>query len=86
MKRLGAFLRQSLTYDRGSEKARPDDLASRLKLKIWFADPNAPWQRGSNENTKGLLRQFMPKGTDLSSVSQTQLNDIARLDTETFAL
>ena len=79
MKTLPAFLRQSLTYDRGSEMACHQELAKRLKLDIWFADPYAPWQRGSNENTNGLLRQFLPKGTDLSTVSQTQLNDIARL-------
>jgi len=79
MKKLPAFLRESLTYDRGSEMARHEELARRLKIDIWFADPYKPWQRGSNENTNGLLRQFMPKGTDLSSVSQTQLNDIARL-------
>ena len=79
MKKLPAFLRQSLTYDRGSEMARHAELAERLKIDIWFADPYAPWQRGSNENTNGLLRQFLPKGTDLSEVSQTALNDIARL-------
>lgn len=79
MKRIPAFLRESLTYDRGSEMACHEALAKRLKLKIWFADPYAPWQRGSNENTNGLLRQFMPKGTDLSTLSQTHLNDIARL-------
>ncbi len=79
MKKLPAFLRESLTYDRGSEMACFNQLAERLKLDIWFADPHAPWQRGSNENTNGLLRQYLPKGTDLSQVSQTQLNDIARL-------
>ncbi len=79
MKKLPAFMRESFTYDRGSEMARHEELARRLKLDIWFADPYAPWQRGSNENTNGLLRQFLPKGTDLSTVSQTQLNDIARL-------
>ena len=79
MKKVPAFMRESFTYDRGSEMARHEELAQRLKLDIWFADPYAPWQRGSNENTNGLLRQFLPKGTDLSTVSQTQLNDIARL-------
>lgn len=79
MKKLPAFLRESLTYDRGSEMACYKQLAQRLKIDIWFADPYAPWQRGSNENTNGLLRQFLPKGTDLSTLSQTQLNDIARL-------
>ncbi len=79
MKKLPAFLRESLTYDRGAEMACHVELARRLKLDIWFADPHAPWQRGSNENTNGLLRQFLPKGMDLSTVMQTQLNDIAKL-------
>jgi IS30 family transposase len=79
MKRLPAFLRESLTYDRGSELACHAELSKRLNIDIWFCDPHAPWQRGSNENTNGLLRQFLPKGADLSTVTQTQLNDIARL-------
>lgn len=79
MKKLPAFLRQSLTYDRGTEMTCHVELARRLNLDIWFADPHAPWQRGSNENTNGLLRQFLPKGTDLSAVTQTELNDIANL-------
>jgi IS30 family transposase len=79
MKRLPAALRKSMTYDRGSEMACHPELARRLKIDIWFCDPHAPWQRGSNENTNGLLRQFMPKGTDLSDASQTWLNDIAAL-------
>lgn len=79
MKKLPAFLRESLTYDRGSELACHQELSRRLKLDIWFCDPHAPWQRGSNENTNGLLRQYLPKGTDLSQASQTHLNDIAWL-------
>jgi len=54
-------------------------LARRLKIDIWFCDPHAPRQRGSNENTNGLLRQFFPKGTDLGDLSQTTLNDVARM-------
>ena len=73
MKRLPAALRKSMTYDRGSELACHPELARRLKIDIWFADPHAPWQRRSNENTNGLLRQFIPKGTDLSDASQTWL-------------
>jgi IS30 family transposase len=79
MKRLPAVLRKSMTYDRGSEMACHPELARLLKIDIWFCDPHAPWQRGSNENTNGLLRQFFPKGTDLSTISQTELNDVARL-------
>ena len=79
MKRLPAALRKSMTYDRGSEMACHPELARRLKIDIWFCDPHAPWQRGSNENTNGLLRQFMPKGTDLNDASQTWLNDVANL-------
>lgn len=79
MKRLPAALRKSMTYDRGSEMACHPELARRLKIDIWFCDPHAPWQRGSNENTNGLLRQFMPKGTDLGNLSQTWLNDVAAL-------
>jgi len=68
-----------MTYDRGSEMACHPELARRLKIDIRFCDPHAPWQRGSNENTNGLLRQFMPKGTDLGDASQTWLNDVAAL-------
>jgi len=55
------------------------EFARRVKIDLWFCDPHAPWQRGSNENTSGLLRQFMPKRTDLGNVSQTWLNDVAAL-------
>lgn len=79
LKKLPTFLRESLTYDRGSEMARHEDLARRLNIDVWFADPYAPWQRGSNENTNGLIRRYLPKGMDLSTVSQYTLNQIAGL-------
>jgi IS30 family transposase len=76
---LPAFLRRSLTYDRGLEMACHPELARRLKIDIWFCDPHAPWQRGSNENTNGLLHQVLPKGVDLRQFSQRDLDHIARL-------
>jgi IS30 family transposase len=79
MRHVPACVRETMTYDRGSEMARHTELSKRLNMTIWFADPHAPWQRGSNENTNGLLRQFLPKSTDLSQVTQTQLNYIAEL-------
>ena len=79
MKRLPQSLRKSMTYDRGLEMACHPELARRLRIDIRFCDPHAPWQRGSNENTNGLLRQFLPKGTDLSQFSQCDLSHIARL-------
>jgi transposase, IS30 family len=75
-------LRQTLTYDRGKEIAEHAELAQRLALQIFFADPYSPWQRGTNENTNGLLRQYLPKGTDQSGYTQRELNAIAhRLNT-----
>ena len=79
MKRLPAALRKSMTYDRGSEMACHPELARRLKIDIWFCDPHTPWQRGSNENTNGLLRQFLPKGADLRQFTQRDLDHIAKL-------
>ncbi len=79
MKKLPHFLLGSLTYDRGTEMTCYKELMRRLKIDLWFADPHAPWQRGSNENTNGLLRQFMPKGADLSTASQEYLNNVADL-------
>lgn len=69
MKRLPAMLGRSMTYHRGSEMACQLELARRLKIDIWFCDLHAPSQRGSNDKTNGLLRQFSPKGTDLSTTS-----------------
>ncbi|MFC3656439.1 IS30 family transposase [Xanthomonas hyacinthi] len=79
MKKLPAFLRESLTYDRGTELTCYEELMRGLNIDVWFADPYAPWQRGSNENTNGLLRQFLPKGVDLSQASQEYLNHVAKL-------
>ena len=77
-----APLRKTLTYDRGKEMAEHERLAQRLALQLFFADPHSPWQRGTNENTNGLLRQYLPKGTDLSGYTQRELNAIAhRLNT-----
>ena len=74
---MPAPLRLTLTYDQGKEMARHCELAALTGLRVYFADPHAPWQRGSNENTNGLLRQYLPKGTDLSVFSQAELDAIA---------
>ena len=82
LRHVPALLRQTLTYDRGKEMAEHERLAARLAIRIFFADPYSPWQRGTNENTNGLLRQYLPKGTDLSGYTQRELNAIAhRLNT-----
>jgi IS30 family transposase len=79
IRRLPAELRRSLTWDRGSEMAAHKQFAIAADLKVYFCDPRSPWQRGSNENTNGLLRQYFPKGMDLSHVTQAELNRVAGL-------
>ena len=78
VRKLPAELRKSLTWDRGSEMARHGKFTLATSVDVYFCDPSSPWQRGSNENTNGLLRQYFPDGTDLSGYSQTYLNKIAR--------
>ena len=71
-------LYKSLTWDRGKEMADHQRFTLATDIKVYFCDPQSPWQRGSNENTNGLLRQYLPKGIDLASYSQPKLNAIAR--------
>ena len=77
VRQLPATLRRSLTWDRGLEMARHKEFTVATKVKVYFCDPQSPWQRGTNENTNLLLRQYFPRGTDLSPISQTQLDLVA---------
>lgn len=74
---LPAGLRRSLTWDQGNEMFQHERIEKTTGVKIYFADPHSPWQRGSNENTNGLLRQYFPKGIDFDSVTDQQLRDAA---------
>jgi IS30 family transposase len=76
--KLPRELYKSLTWDRGKEMADHQRFSLDTDIKVYFCDPQSPWQRGSNENTNGLLRQYFPKGMDLSNVHQNRLNAVAR--------
>ena len=78
IRELPTELRRSLTWDRGSEMAAHKDFTIATDMQVYFCDPRSPWQRGSNENTNGLLRQYFPKGQDVSQISQARLNQVAR--------
>ena len=79
MKTIPSALRKTLTYDQGKEMAQHALFTKGTKMKVYFADPGSPWQRGTNENTNGLIRQFFPKGTDFRTVSPQQLRHVQNL-------
>jgi IS30 family transposase len=77
-RKLPQELYKSLTWDRGTEMHGHKQFTLATNIKVYFCDPQSPWQRGTNENTNGLLRQYLPKGIDVSTYSQAKLNSVAR--------
>ena len=77
LNRMPLAMRKSMTYDQGREMARHAEITQRTGVAIFFCDPHSPWQRGSNENTNGLLRQYFPKSTDLSFYGPGMLDQVA---------
>ena len=73
---LPTNLKKSLTYDRGKEMTYHEKLTAATEMPVYFADPHSPWQRGSNENTNGLIRTFFPKGTDFSNFSDEDFKKV----------
>ncbi len=78
LRRLPPEKRRSVTLDNGREFARPTELEKKLAMPVYLAHPYHAWERGTNENTNGLLRQYLPKGTDLSQVTDEQLQSYTR--------
>jgi len=76
LRTIPTSLRKTLTYDQGTEMAQHHTLAKRVHMDIFFCDPHSPWQRGSNENANGLIREYLPKGMNLNLVTQNELTSV----------